>query len=153
MVDHAQEPVVPIQIESPDIERLDSKNFNLSYDEPVDTMFIYFIDGDIEPVSALVDPEHDIYALVDAVSQEVVGLQLEAFLARVVYEWPEFLTLAIWAGISSDRLAPVIQEITGRTTSCEGQRDVQRRFFDLSVKKQIEQFFRAPRDRSITATV
>ena len=152
MTDSSHESVERIPIQPPDIDRLDSKDFTLSYDEHADTMFIYFVSGDIQPISVLVDPDNDIYALVDAASRDVVGVQLEAYLARIVHEWPEFLPLAIWAGISPDQLEPAIRKIGDQKTRHEGYGEVQRRLFDLSVKEQIERFFHVPGDREIVAT-
>lgn len=77
----------------PMIERLPNRQIRFSYDRPTDTLFVDFY-GRARPASSepLDNGDRDyLFLRVDPVSQEVVGLQIEEFLAYAVGRHPEFV--------------------------------------------------------------
>lgn len=94
----------------PDRESLSPENLRIVYDDALDALYLDFGDEHQPAVSIDID-ESDIYARVDPVTDLIVGLQVEMFLARSVIDHPSLLILAEAAGIPEARLTEVRQRI------------------------------------------
>lgn len=89
-VDHDTRPFRPTW---PAIERLPEQQIRFSYDRPTDTLFVDFY-GRARPASSEpldVGDRDYLFVRVDPLTQEVVGLQIEEFLAYAVDRHPAFV--------------------------------------------------------------
>lgn len=133
---HEHAGVRRLNVESPDFSLVDPAEFSVSYDEFNDTMFVYLTQQEIAPVSVLLNPNHDVYALVDPVTETVVGLQIEAFLSSVVTTHPVMILLAFEAGISPEHLIPAIEILSKKHHPTEPGRS-----FGDSVASRLQRWF------------
>lgn len=86
-----------------DLESLDFSKVVFRYDEPSDTLMIHLY-GERRPGISVIAVDHT-YVRVDPHSQQVVGLQIEDFLSRVLPEnGLDALCLTERAGISRDKV-------------------------------------------------
>jgi len=93
-------------------EHIDPATIVARYDEISDTLMIH-LNGLGQPgVSVPVSASE--YFRVDPVSEEIVGFQLEDFLAATIYKGGPYLTLAESAGIDAATLDRVRAEIAAR---------------------------------------
>jgi hypothetical protein len=77
----------------PALDRLPKRQIRFGYDRPTDTLFVDFY-GRARPASSEplgVGDRDYLFLRVDPVTQEVVGLQIEDFLAYAVGRHPEFV--------------------------------------------------------------
>jgi hypothetical protein len=72
-------------------------------DRKADFLSIYFY-GEPRPSIEYVVDDHILLSL-DPKTEEVVGLQLEGFLAHVIYEFPSFLEIADFIGLTDEEVA------------------------------------------------
>ncbi len=130
-----------------DIRNSDVAEWSASYDEVVDTLFLYFTNEDIAPVAVLVDADHDIYALVDPEAMDVVGMQFEGYLEHLVHVWPEFLSFALIAGIPASRLESTLDEIA----ATRSQPATRNSLFNESPKARLIQILENPETKPSAA--
>ena len=75
-----------------------------SYDRDSDTMMVHFFGAPRPAVSISIDdPDDALYVRLDRTADEVVGLQIEGFIARFIGrhpEWADTLTIARLRGIT-----------------------------------------------------
>lgn len=83
----------------PDIETLVPDNLRASYDAESDSLYFDLYGAGSSGVHVLVDPDLDLYAVVDPESDEVVALEIGYFLKQFVREHPEGIRLAVAVGI------------------------------------------------------
>lgn len=79
------------------------------YDCPADTLYVY-LDGQPRPSIEYVLDDHFLLSL-DPVTEEVVALQFDGFLAHVIYELPAFLGVANVIGLTSEEVERVQERI------------------------------------------
>lgn len=101
----------------PRVEDLDPERLAFSYDDETDTLFVHFYGEPLPAVS--VEVQDDAFVRVDPVTEEVVGLQIEAFLTRAVLEHPSLLKTAEIAGVPS----PLIEDARRRISPAELKRE------------------------------
>lgn len=83
------------------------------YDRLSDTLIVHFFGYGRPAVSVPMEnqPEDYAFLLVDARTDEVVGIQIEEFLSEVVLQEPRFLQLAELAGIGHAELDAIRRDI------------------------------------------
>lgn len=81
---------------------IDGSRLLFGYNDVADTVYVHFFDRSRPAVS--VDVDEFVYLLVDPIEHQVVGLQIEGFLAYAVREHPEWLSLAELAGIPAEEI-------------------------------------------------
>ncbi|MBA2277960.1 MAG: hypothetical protein H0W06_09390 [Chloroflexia bacterium] len=84
----------------PKLSELDADRLVLDFDHESDTLLLHFYDEIRPSISVPLDDHY--LALVDPVTEEVVGIQMEGFLAQVAFELPSVLDLADVIGLSPD---------------------------------------------------
>ena len=87
---------------------LDAMRFD--YDGPSDTVLVH-LGGSPRPAITVVVDEYVSYRI-DPATEEIVGYQIEDFLAEAVRAVPGFLTIAELVGIEPDALARARQGLT-----------------------------------------
>jgi hypothetical protein len=85
---------------------LDFKQVVTLYDHLSDTLIVHFYGLGRPAVSVPMEnqPTDQAFLLVDARTEEVVGIQIEEFLSEVVHQEPRFLQLAELAGVDRTEL-------------------------------------------------
>lgn len=127
----------------PNLEQLDPAGISLYYDDALDTLFLYLTGDEIAPVSVLVDPEDDVYALVDPMTEEVVGLRMETFLEEMVFKNPVLIVLGLHAGIKASKFIPVIERLE-EVLNVEPVDEAKRRNFGESIIDFLQRLFGPP---------
>lgn len=82
----------------PRLSQLDSDRIAFDYERPSDTLFVYFAGRPPPAISVVVTDE--LLYLVDPETEQVVGLQIEAFLTRVVDRFPALRDVAEFIGLT-----------------------------------------------------
>ena len=84
----------------PKRDEIDLTRVALTYREDVDTLYVDFFGRALPAVSVPVDfgdIAHGIYLRVDAVTEDVSGLQMEGFLTETAKHYPQLLDALDWA--------------------------------------------------------
>lgn len=89
---------------------LDQERFSLDFDRLSDTLYWDFYGGSPSAVSYPLSSH--VLLSVDPETEDVVGLQFDAFLTSVVYEVPDFLDLADLIGLTSEEVEEVRARIS-----------------------------------------
>lgn len=103
------EPVLS-RLQLPESATLDASGVLYDYDRPRDTLTVHLL-GRGHPAVILHSGGH-VDLLLDPTTEDVVGFQIEGYLAHVVYQDPRFLSLADLAGIDTAEIDRVRQTIT-----------------------------------------
>ncbi|MGH2534435.1 MAG: hypothetical protein ACRDJW_19375 [Thermomicrobiales bacterium] len=91
------------------LERVDPRHVAFDLDRSADILYVYFA-GEPRPSIEVVVDDHVLFS-VDPESEELVGLQLDGFLAHVVYELPSLLTIADDIGLSPQEVELIQQKV------------------------------------------
>ena len=94
-----------IQPKLPVFSDLDWRQFRLDFDRLSDTLYWDFY-GEPRPAISYPLTDHVLYS-VDPETEAVVGLQIDGFLAHVVYVVPAFLELADLIGLTPAEVAEI----------------------------------------------
>ena len=84
-------------------DEIDVERVAFHYDRVSDTLLVHFFGAALPAFS--VDVNDFEYLRVELDTHRVVGLQVEAFLTRAIWEDPRYLLWAVRAGIGLDELA------------------------------------------------
>jgi len=94
----------------PQLDALDPQDILVRYHRYTDELYVHFFGHALPAIS--VDVNEYLYLRVNPETQQVVGLQFEAFLARAVRSEPRWLWLAELAKIPPDELDAIRREIS-----------------------------------------
>jgi hypothetical protein len=100
---------------APPVERLESADLICTYDSVSDT-FLFHLYGPGRPGVSLPTSDFE-YLRLDPVTEEVIGFQVEDFLAHAVYADPTYLELAELANIDPEQIAAIRRTIETRQRS------------------------------------
>ncbi len=100
---------LPVEPRRPDFGAIDPRSVVAEYDRESDTLIVQFF-GRGRPAVILHTGGVTDYWL-DPESYEIIGLQVEGYLAQAVYQLPLLLDMAEFVGISSDEVTPIRQRI------------------------------------------
>ncbi len=99
----------------PDLGNLDWQASALDFDRDSDTLYWDFYG---EPRAAISVPVTDHVLLsVDPGTEEVVGLQLDGFLAHVIYQAPELLELGDLIGLGANEIEEIRRRLAAKSAS------------------------------------
>lgn len=116
ITDPMEEPVIrSIRPKPLSLDAVDPAPVALSYDRRSDTLLVHLFGKGRESVSVQATPH--LFLMTDPETEEVVGLQVEGFLARVVEDLPEsvfLLDAADLRGISTEEVRAIRRRLLGR---------------------------------------
>jgi hypothetical protein len=104
-----------IQLAIPAPDEIDLERVAFHYDRVSDTLLVYFFGAALPAFS--VDVNDFEYLRMELDSHRVVGLQIEAFLLRAIWEDPRYLLWSVRAGIGLDELARSERQLSPATFS------------------------------------
>ena len=93
----------------PNLMEIDPSGVRLEFDRPSDTLYVDF-GGAARPAISVVLGDH-LAASVDPETEEVVGLQIDGFLAHAVYEMPALLGVAHLIGLKPKEVERIRERI------------------------------------------
>jgi hypothetical protein len=94
----------------PQIDDLDPQGILVRYHRDTDELYVHFFGHALPALS--VDVNHYLYLRVNPETQQVVGLQFEAFLSHAVRDDPRWLWLGELAGIDRNELESIRRDIS-----------------------------------------
>jgi hypothetical protein len=97
---------------APPVESLDPAKLVCTYDAVSDT-FLFHLYGPGRPGVSIPTSDFE-YLRLDPTTEEVIGFQVEDFLARAVYADPTYLDLAELANIDPEQIAAIRRTIESR---------------------------------------
>lgn len=115
---------------APKLDEIDPHQVSFLYDETTDTLMVYLCGRDHPAIS--VDVDDYAYLRLDPTTEEIVGLQVEDYLARAVFADPTLLVFAEPAGIPAEAVEVVRRALPP---------DIQRRG---AINTLLEHFARIP---------
>lgn len=86
----------------PAFDELDPATYLFHYDRVSDSLLVYF-DGVARPAVTL-DVDDYLSFRVDPESHRIIGIQVDGFLGHAVFDDPQLLVMAEWAGIDTAEL-------------------------------------------------
>jgi hypothetical protein len=93
----------------PRIEDLDLDRVVFSYDEDEDKLILHLF-GQAVPAVSVLSGRYG-YVRVDPETSQVVGIYVEQFLSRAVFEEPSLLSIASLVGVGDDRIQEIRREM------------------------------------------
>ena len=81
----------------PELEEVDINNVEFRYTKGTDTAFVHWFGRERHAI--ILDIDDHISVRIDPATQDIVGLQIEAFMEWFVVEHPEFLPVAEQFGV------------------------------------------------------
>ncbi len=106
----------------PKLSNLDLTKSRFDFDRLSDTLYWDFY-GEPRPAISYPRTDHVLYS-VDPETEEVVGFQLDGFLARVVYEVPIFLELADVIGLTPEEVDEIRSKLDPETRARSAMRSL-----------------------------
>ncbi|HSH76920.1 MAG TPA: hypothetical protein VLA19_00120 [Herpetosiphonaceae bacterium] len=94
----------------PDLDTLDFEKVSFSYDRESDTLILRLFGR--ERTAVILPGNEHLDLWLDPETWEIIGFQIEGYLAHVVHEHPRFLELAELAGISADEVERIRRSVT-----------------------------------------
>jgi hypothetical protein len=97
-----------VNIAPPNLETIDPQAVIAGYDDESDTLIVH-LSGRERPAVIWPGP-HQVDLRVDPATNEVIGLQIEGYLTRAVFDAPYLLDLAELTDLGAERIARVREQ-------------------------------------------